>query len=341
MQLFSGRVARGLSFYFSYPLRRAIAACCAAAVSVAAAGGEARADDPPPVEQGALVRGFALPRLGRPEVLAQGALRQNLGLGETNEFADRANLNEAILLDGETTQLSYDLRRGIGGGWEVGAFAPLLALGGGFLDPIIQDWHHLWGLPNGNRGLRPNNAYAYEYTVDNRSLLSVTQGAVSLGDMQVTAGREIGRRTALRGMLKLPTGDASHLAGNGAFGGAVWVDSALPRGLLGRWDLYGSAGYSYTGTGQVLAAQQRHALPFGALGIGYRLSARWSALGQLYIHDAPYRDSDLAPLVRVAAPLTLSAIYHFDNKNEISLGFQEKLTPLAAPDFGLHLGVSF
>jgi len=300
------------------------------------------ADDPPPVELGALARGFALPPvLGRPDVLAAGALQQRVYLNDTNEFVDRANNSEGIIVDGEATQLSYGLRYGISDRWEAGLFVPLLLQGGGILDGLIEGWHRLWGLPNENRADAPANRYLYQYTRNGQQLLDVSQGSLTFGDIRLDSGCRLADHLAARAMLQLPSGDASHLSGNGAFGGAAWLDGGLPLqgAYLDRVTLYGSLGYSYTGTGQVLSQQQKNGLPFGGAGLGYRITRNWDARVQVYFHAAPYRDSELAALDHIAAPLTVSTSYRVASKTAITLGFQEKANIYASPDFGLFLGV--
>jgi len=298
------------------------------------------ADDPPPVEMGALARGFALPALGRPDVLPGGALQQRIYLNDTNEYASIGNANESLIIDGEATQLSYDLHYGITDRWEAGVFVPLLAQGGGILDPIIQNWHRLWGLPNGGRDQAPKDRYLYQYMSNNQLLLNVSQGSVTFGDVRISSGYRLADHLTARAMLQLPTGDASHLSGNGAFGGAAWLDGGLPLGGFFKWlTLYGSLGYSYTATGDVLPDLQKNSLAFGAAGLGVRFTPRWDAKVQVYFHAAPYKDSQLAALDHIAAPLTVSTSYRITAKTAISLGFQEKANVYASPDFGVFLGL--
>jgi hypothetical protein len=205
----------------------------------------ARADDPPPVEMGALARGFALPELGRPEVLGSGRLRQRIYLTDVNEYAARSNLDESVLLDGEATRLSYDIRYGFAEGWEADLLVPVLAQGGGILDGLIQGWHSTWGLPNGGRESAPGNRYLYQYTRDGKLILDASQGSVNFGDLRLGTGYRLGDHLAGRAMIQLPTADASHLSGSGEFGGALWLDGGLPLGGWLHWlTLYGSAGYS-------------------------------------------------------------------------------------------------
>jgi hypothetical protein len=321
-------------------MRRLAPALCCLLLSSAAL-----ADDPPPVQMGALVRGFALPaELGRPQVAPSGGWLQRVDLEDTNEFSSRSNSNsdESIFLEGEDTQLSYNVRYGFADRWEAGLYIPLLAQGGGILGPVIQQWHKFWGLPNEGRENYRNGLYQYTYMHNGQTLLNVRQGSVTFGDIQLGAGYQLLDHLAARVMLSLPSGDGSHLSGNGAFGAAEWLDGGLPLGGFLHWlTLYGSLGYSETGAGDVIASQQKHDLAFGAAGFGIQFNARWDAKFQLYLHAAPYRDSELAALDHIGAPLTVSTSYRIGPKTTISLGFQEKANIFASPDFGVHLGLAF
>ncbi|MDR3416620.1 MAG: DUF3187 family protein [Nevskia sp.] len=301
----------------------------------------ALADDPPVVQMGALARGFALPTLGRTDIVTENRWRLRVDLDDANEYASRSNSNESILIDGEATELSLNLRYGFAPRWEAGVFVPVLAQGGGALDQIIQNWHHLWGLPNGGREDAPDGRYLYQYSRNGQMLLNVSQGSVEMGDVQASAGYRIANGLAARAMIKLPTGDASHLAGNGAFGAAAWLDGGLPlTGFLHWLTLYGSLGYSGNMAGDILEQQQKHGLAFGAAGLGLRFTPGWDAKVQVYFHGAPYRDSQLAALDHIAAPLTVSTSYRVAPHYTVSLGFQEKANLFASPDFGVHLGLA-
>ena len=306
------------------------------------AGSAVVADEPPPVQLGALVRGFAIPAQGRPEILAAATWRQRIDLEDVNEYAATSKGTESLLLDGEATQLSYNLRYGWVERWEVGLFVPFLVQGGGILDPVIQDWHRLWGLPNGGRQYSPNDRYLYRYMRDGQTLVDVSRSTASFGDTQLTSGYQVADHFAARAMLKLPTGSASNLSGNGTVGGAVWLDGGLPLKGAFRWlTFYASLGYSLNGRGDILPRQQNKALPFGGAGFRIGFSERWEARLQMYFNAPAYRDSGLSPLSHIAVPLTATASYRLAPKTTVSFGFQEKAIFLASPDFGLHIGMAF
>ena len=300
----------------------------------------AGADELPSIEQGALARGFALPDIGESRVLSRAEWHQYFQLGSVNEYEAQTQAGEAIVVDGEVTRLLYGVRRGFGSGWDVGLRIPVLIQGGGYLDGLIQSWHRAFNLPNAGRQFAPSNRYLYQYSRNGQLLLDAHRSSSGVGDLQINVGRTLlGDDLAVRGLLKLPTGDSGTLAGNGAFGGALWLDGRVPN--TGRWLFGGGAGLSYTGTGDILPNQQKHLLPFGALEIGYAITVRLSVQSQLYLHAAPYRGSGFSPLAQVAVPVTVSGRYRFSNSATFIAGFQEKGNYGASPDFGIFLGCDF
>ncbi|TAM12775.1 MAG: DUF3187 family protein [Nevskiaceae bacterium] len=169
----------------------------------------AAAFQPPTPEMGALARGFALPGVGRLHVLQAGTSDVHLELGSYNEFEVRDSGGESITVDGEDARLLAQFHIGLGDGWDAGVGLPFLIQGGGYLDGLIQNWHSTFGLPNAGRQYAPSNRYLYRYTVDGQTRLNVAHSSNHVGDMQLDLGRRLASNLALRGMVKLPTGDTT------------------------------------------------------------------------------------------------------------------------------------
>lgn len=297
------------------------------------------ADELPSIEQGALVRGFALPSIGRSEVLESDQWSQRIEFGSINEYQAQTGSGESITVDGEVSRLLYNVQRGFGSGWDAGISIPILIQGGGYLDGLIENWHKAFGLPNAGREDAPRNRYLYQYSRNGQLLLDAHQPSTGFGDVQINTGHSLSNDLAVRALLKIPTGKSSTLAGNGAFGGALWLDGRIPD--MGDWLIGGGAGISYTGTGDILPAQQKNWIPFGAAELGYSFTGRFSAQVQVYAHAAPYRDSALSPLAHVGVPLTVSGSYLISNTSTLNMGFQEKTNYGASPDFGIYIGLDW
>lgn len=285
---------------------------------------------------GVLARQFALPTVGAPGVLAAGSSAGSAIFDVANEYARLQSATESLEFDGETHRLRLAARRGLGGGWEAGIEIPLLATGGGFLDPWIQGWHDTFGLPNGGREQVPDGAYRYRYLRGLTPALDVRQPDRGLGDVQLSVGRALGDSAALRAMAKLPTGESATLLGGNA-GGALWLDLALP--MPGRAAAYLSGGVSANARSEVLPDQQARVLPFGGIGLALPLGERTALTAQLFAHGPLYRDSALPALSRAGAPLTIGLAHDF-GPAALELGFQEDPSVYASPDFAGYLALS-
>jgi hypothetical protein len=290
--------------------------------------------------EAALARGFTLPALGELSLPEPGQFAQQFDLDLINEFFLGDTPGEELEIDGEAARFAWTLRYGIAPGWELGLVLPLYFTGGGFLDSGIESWHDAFSLPNANREDRSHDQIRYRYERNGQTLLDVSDGDSGLGDVRLQAGRVLTDGVALRGQLKLPTGDAASLTGNEAFGGALWLDAALPFDVTSRFEGYAAAGLSYTAEGDVLPELQREFVPFGGLGLSCRLFWQLGATAQIAIHGPLYEDSDLAPLTRIGVPVSFGLNYQLSPETKLEVLVQEDTGIYASPDFVLHFAVA-
>lgn len=286
---------------------------------------------------GALARGFALPVLGQTQAVPRGRSETRLTFDVTNEYvAEGTCADECILLDGETSRLRLAHRRGLGGGWDFAIEVPLLDRGGGFLDGWIQDWHGGFGLPNGGRESAADDQYRYRYERGGVVLLDETRGGSGLGDVELTLGRALGAGRVLRAMAKLPTGDENALGGGNA-GGALWFEQALP--LPRGWAGYVALGGSVNERGEVLPDMQNRELAFGGIGLLIPITRTVRLSAQLYAHSRLYDGSELTPLARIGAPLTLGLQFRTGARGSFEIGFQEDPSVNGSPDFSTYVSL--
>jgi hypothetical protein len=227
---------------------------------------------------------FPGPRHAGAGVLEAGRWSASLELVESNTL--NASRNEltgtAIELDVETTRTSVALRRGLGGGWELGLTLPHVARWGGVLDRPIEAVERLVDRLNPKRELRPRGETVLRYERLGREIFDRRGPEAGLGDVGVALklsfpGGKPGRRWALRGGVELPTGDESRLLGSG--GTDLWIGGVFERPLGpgrfvsnlnlvvpdGRWEeagldtgLYATAavGWAYVWTPRVTVSAQ-------------------------------------------------------------------------------------
>lgn len=286
-----------------------------------------------------LARSFALPALGQSQIFAPDEQTFQINLDEITEYYADHSASESILLDGETTKLLLAYRRGLSDQLELTVDVPILVVGGGFMDSFIQDWHRAFGLPNGGRDNAPNNRRLYQYTRNGVTLLNESRSTTTVGDVQIGAGWQLNNALALRGLIKLPTGNSDRLTG-GNLGAAVWGDWALPFAQGSAFDGFVSGGVSLDRRSDVLPSLQQVAVAFGGAGLGYYLTRDLEVLGQLYAHSPLYKDSDLDGLRNPGLQLTLGGSYRISPEYKVNLYFQEDPITSSSPDFSIHIGLT-
>ncbi|MDX2168735.1 MAG: DUF3187 family protein [Deltaproteobacteria bacterium] len=116
--------------------------------------------------------------------------------------------------------------------WEVGLDLPFISRYGGFMDPAIDWVEELFGLSNSERSLFPNNTFG-GYTVSRNGQMVFDAGEENFqpGDLSLSTKYELSLprewpRLALRGAVKLPTGNVGAALGSGKpdFGLGVAAD---------------------------------------------------------------------------------------------------------------------
>lgn len=293
----------------------------------------------PAKNEATLARSFALPALGQSQLLAPDEQSLQLNLDVITEYYTQGNARESIVVDGETTQLGLRYRRGLADDLELSVNVPVLIVGGGFMDRFIQDWHRVFGLPNGGREAAPNDRRLYRYTRDGVTLLNETSSTTTVGDTQLGIGWQYSEHLALHGMVSVPTGDRDRLTG-GTLGAAGWADWQLPFAQNSAFDGFVSGGVSLSRNQGALSSLRETAVLFGGAGLGYQLTENLEAVGQLGLHSPLYKDSDLDGLSNPGLQLTLGGRYRITPAYNLEMYFQEDPITSSSPDFSIHIGLT-
>ena len=253
---------------------------------------------------------------------------------------------ESIRLDGESYFADFSLRSRVLDRLELGIDVPLVKHSPGVLDDAIASWHDIWGMSNSKRN-GPANELDYIYSNNGSVGQELSASTSGIGDVQLSAavplvedGEGWPRHMTLRFSVKLPTGDSADLLGSGAADAALALYAEDTRQLFGR-DLgyMGFAGVVALGDGDILAEQQKSAVPFGGLAATWHATEKFRITGQLQAQGA-YIDSDLDELGGGSIQLTVGGAYHF-SRHGVSLRFAlvEDVISDAMPDFAVHFAV--
>lgn len=303
----------------------------------------AAADPPaaplPTANRHPFVQVLGLPAARGAAVLGPGEahLRATLDVANTSIYAASGAREAAdLIIDGETSRLELTLRRGLGGGWESTATVPLLRHDGGVLDRPIEEWHGVFGLPNGGRDTVPRNTLRYSYRARGEQL-QVTEGVTGIGDLQLGLARALGDGLTLRAQVNLPTGEADELTGAGAAGLAAslhYSSAVTARGLYA----HASAGALFREDGDLLPASRETLLGYGSLTLGWTATPRWHLKAQLDAHSAAW-DSPREALGEPSAQLVLGASAALTDAWTLDIAFSEDITVERSPDIVFLLGL--
>jgi hypothetical protein len=286
---------------------------------------------------------FGFPNLRNAAPMSQGSFGASLNASIANNYTVDVSAQESVNFDGETRRASLNLRYGLASGWELEAEVPWLRHEGGDLDKVIEDWHDLWNLPDGNRDDVPRDLIDIRYRGPGAAF-ELSDSVSGLGDINLALVREVwsdeGAAASIRAGVKFATGDEDDLLGSGS------EDFYLSLNLSGRQrsDLplvwHGQVGYLRAGDADILGSIAEQDLWFAGIGMEWRA---WETVHlKLQIDsNAATADSKLDQLGDPSVQLTAGLSWEFVPRWELDLGFSEDISVDTAPDFVVQFGVRF
>lgn len=287
---------------------------------------------------------YGIPDARAANVVQVGSYRVGIGVERANSSSDSSKSEESILIDGETSRTALNVAFGLEGGFELWAKLPYYSHSGGSLDSFIENWHDVFGLPNGNRDELDQDQLAYRY-LDEDGLIGITEDAQGLGDVSVGVAYALpskqSRRYLLQAQLKLPTGDVDELTGTEAVdlaAGFYFTDSQWLQSQ--RWQFHGSAGLLWQGDGDLIEERSRNAIAFGSSAIVWKYTQRISLKAQLDLHSAAY-DSELRELGYGSAQLSLGGTIKVASQWFVDINVNEDIAVRTSPDVVFQMGVKY
>jgi hypothetical protein len=231
---------------------------------------------------------YGIPRAVGAEVV-QGYTESTYSLEISNNFQSEYREGTFAFFDGETYINSYRVRGGLRPGWDWGFEIPYVAHTNGNLDAIVDEFHELFGLPDGQRSIAPRNRLDYYIRSDGFVYADFSESKSGIGDVSGSLGYQVfdedGEALAFRTQLKLPTGEAKRLTGSEAVDLSVWgeYEQALELSRMSLL-LTLAGGVSYLGEGEIIPQSQEHWVGFGHLGLQIPLTQRIALHAQLDAH---------------------------------------------------------
>ncbi len=279
-----------------------------------------------------------LPGYSRPSPQDGWWLEHNLFITNTSQAESRRN--ESLVIDVENTRYEFDIgyRRG---DWIMQAKLPYLANSGGRLDHLIDEWHSIFGLPEGDRNQFERDQIEIEYIRDGKIVYAQTDSSRGLGDIAVSIGHQREHATGYFFGIELPTGSEDEFSGNEAVDIAFWLARSLhlDENMAVNWML----GVSIPGDDGPLEDLLAERIWVGQLGFDYRFSDDLIAVAQLDMHTSWFDDSSLRAFGFSTQILFGLGFTNLIDGHRIDVFFSEDIYVESAPDitFGLRLARDF
>lgn len=282
--------------------------------------------------------GASLLKHGQHSVLLNG-ITSNHSIEET--FVD-----ESLSLDGETSRLEIGYRFGIGSRLELGIDVPYVWHAAGALDGVIEEWHSIFGFPDGAaRKSQPEDQLQFSYADPSGERLNIDRSSNGIGDIRLIAGWQLTdghtSSTALRLGVTLPTGDSENLHGSGGMNISVGI-AADDRELLGLERLNGYYRLQAIRIGEpdLLVDRYEEFVAQIAAGIGYELTDTFELRVQAAARSATY-ESNIEILGEPSIVLTFGTNIRVSEHYLFTLAVAEDIKVSSAPDVSFQLGLRY
>ena len=275
-------------------------------------------------------------------VLERGDFHAGLHTSLASSYTERTEGDESIIFDGETASIAALFGYGLGDGWEVEAGISWRRHSGGTLDRWIEDWHDLWGLPDGGRPNAPRDRFDFSYRGPHAQF-TLREAASGTGDAHVAAVRNLWRSdttaVSARAGVKIGIGDESLLLGGGQdYYVSLDVTHTRAEGLGLVW--HGQLGYLRAGKLEILGSMQKRHPWFAGVGVEWPVWPSVILKTQVDVH-APVADSGLRELGDTSVLLTVGMTFSIAPELEAEIGFTEDIAPDTAPDFVPRAGIRY
>lgn len=243
-------------------------------------------------------------------------------------------LTERLTFDGEfvTATGRWQWLRG---GWRFGIDVPAVYQSGGTLDRLIDDFHQLFGLPEGDRPVQPIDELQISYADEQGTRFDVRGDDWGLGETHLHVGRALRQSpttfSAWRAHLKLPTGSTRRILGSGTVGAGVEWHALKRTQWRGRgltW--FGGAGVQWQDGSDILPDRAKRTAAFGHVGGRLFLRPSLSAMVQFDVHT-PYFRSGLDGIEN-AYSMTFGGRWQRARGDAFEFTMYEDIKPRSTPD---------
>jgi hypothetical protein len=283
--------------------------------------------------QNPLVLPYGLPLPLPARLPAVGEGRASLDINWSNAANLETSGEREFTLDAETVDVRLRLEHAFGERWGALIELPWRSLSGGTLDGFIENWHDLFGLPEGPRRRMPKDRLLIDYQESGETLLHVDESASGIADIplgvvyQVSSSAD--RALAAWLTIDVPVGDSDDLLGSGALDAALSMAGEMQ--LSESWQLFGQVDAVWLGDGDILPEYQQSFVLAGLAGVSWNA---WRALDltvQFYANSQVF-DVPVTGLSGDAVVLSYGGTWRTSGGWRFDFGMNEDIDVDASPD---------
>ncbi len=252
---------------------------------------------------------------------------------------DAGSSTEDLIIDAEVHSLSATLKLNFARDWQLGLQISGHKLKAGQLDSLIDDWHDLFGLDDGDRARQARDQLQILYRNQNDTI-ELNQPQSGLTDALLTLSYQaIDRPTfklSVHGQLNLPTGSNASLLGSDKLDAAISLSAAGSKGKLGWHANVGALGI---GDDNLFLLSTRESTWFSSLGAHWQANDRWRWSAQMDVHG-PVFESFIEEINQESWLFSLAGertIWH--NGPRVQLYFSEDVSVNRSADFTLGINI--
>jgi len=291
----------------------------------------------PTVNQNPLLQSFGLPAAASSQPLASGKWALQLRLDQSNTLNVESKTAEKLLIDSESSQQTLQIAYGLNSTWNLSANLAYLNVNAGQLDPFIDDFHNLFGFPQGARPFYPNHQLHLMYEKEGLEQFNINRSQSGLLALRLGATLQMPsqpqQQSSLRFTLQLPNKQKQALLNASSSLSTQWNQH---NQWLERWSTDHSLGLLWQQPSGLLAEQQNRWLLLGSLGLSYRHSNLLEFTLQLDGHSAPFKQTQLI-FLGSSVQLAIGGTLHFTPRRGLNIAVAEDIQVGASPDVNFHL----
>ena len=258
----------------------------------------------------------------------------------TNTLQEEDKGDEYLVIDVENYRYELGLRYRKDQ-WLARLDIPWVHNSAGQLDPVIENWHDFFGLPQGKRDDFARDRIDLSYQRDGASVYRRDSSGGGLGDIALAIGYQPDEAWAWFAGIEFPTGSEDDLSGNGAADLALWTTRHFR--LDAETGAFVMLGVSFPGDSDYLDGLVAERIWAAQFGLDYSFNPSVVATLQFDLHT---RSIEHSALTAFGESLQVQLGLGFPRllaEHRLDLFFSEDILVGSAPDisFGLRLSRAY